>query len=59
VLLSCVATGLIFTLHPHLGVRDVDGYAYIMGPRSVHEGKGIGVSVANHLITGRQDIPYY
>lgn len=40
VALACVAISVIFILHPHLGIRDVDGYAYIMGARSLHEGNG-------------------
>ncbi|SRR6266566_281982 len=39
-ILACVAISLLFVLHPRLGIRDVDGYAYIMGARSLHEGKG-------------------
>jgi hypothetical protein len=39
-LLSCAATAFLFVLHPRLGVRDVDAYAYIMGARSLHEGNG-------------------
>src|SRR6266576_3067063 len=39
-ILACVAISLLFVLHPRLGVRDEDGYAYIMGARSLHEGNG-------------------
>jgi hypothetical protein len=39
-LLSCLAISLLFVLHPRLGIRDVDGYAYIMGARSLHQGNG-------------------
>src|SRR5690348_14581955 len=38
--LALLATVIIFLLHPLLGVRDVDGYAYVMGARSLHEGNG-------------------
>ena len=38
--LALFATVIILFLHPLLGVRDVDGYAYIMGARSLHEGSG-------------------
>ena len=30
----------MFLLHPRLGIRDVDGYSYIMGARSLHLGTG-------------------
>src|SRR2546427_9424391 len=34
------ATCFIFLLHARLGVADVDGYAYLIGARSLHEGNG-------------------
>jgi hypothetical protein len=40
VLIACTVTILLFVIHPRLGVRDVDGYAYIMGARSLHLGHG-------------------
>ena len=40
VLLFCSAVLFIFVLHPRLGIRDVDGYAYIMGARSLQQGYG-------------------
>jgi hypothetical protein len=40
VLLALCATLTIMLLHPSLGVRDVDGYAYIIGARSLREGNG-------------------
>lgn len=39
-LLACAATGLILLLHPQLGVRDMDGVAYIIGARSIRAGNG-------------------
>jgi len=39
-LLFCVATALIFLLYPQLAVRDADGFAYIIGARSLHDGHG-------------------
>jgi hypothetical protein len=39
-LLVIVATVSMFVLHPRLGVRDVDGYAYIIGAQSFHRGNG-------------------
>jgi len=38
--LACASVAFIFLLHPRLGIRDVDGYAYIMGARSLHGGNG-------------------
>ena len=40
VFLSCLAIAVMFILHPRLSVSDGDGYAYIMGARSIHEGNG-------------------
>jgi len=40
VFLALCAMVMIILLHPSLGVGDVDGYAYIMGARSLHEGNG-------------------
>ena len=40
ILLFCFSLTFIFSLHPLLGVRDVDGYAYIMGARSLHREAG-------------------
>jgi hypothetical protein len=40
VLLAALATLAIFVLHPVLGVRDADGYAYIIGALSLHDGRG-------------------
>jgi hypothetical protein len=37
---SAAVTFLLFVLHPRIGVRDIDGYAYIMGARSLHLGNG-------------------
>jgi hypothetical protein len=39
-LLGCLSILFIFLLHPRLGIRDVDGYSYIMGARSLHLGSG-------------------
>lgn len=39
-LLGCFSLLFIFLLHPRLGIRDVDGYAYIIGARSLHRGAG-------------------
>jgi hypothetical protein len=39
-ILFCVSILFMFLLHPRLGIRDVDGYAYIMGARSLHQGTG-------------------
>jgi len=44
--LSVLATAVIFILHPSLGIGDADGYAYLMGARSLHEGRGY-VSLAD------------
>jgi hypothetical protein len=38
--LAFVSVAFMFVLHPRLGIRDVDGYAYIMGARSLHRGTG-------------------
>src|SRR5262245_28163059 len=38
--LGCFSVLFMFLLHPRLGIRDVDGYAYIMGARSLHQGLG-------------------
>jgi hypothetical protein len=40
ILLFYISLLFIFLLHPRLGIRDVDGYAYIMGARSIHSGRG-------------------
>jgi hypothetical protein len=40
VLFACLAIGLMHILYPILAVRDADGYAYIMGARSLHAGNG-------------------
>src|ERR1035438_2308209 len=40
VLLACLSILFMFLLHPRLGIRDVDGYSYIMGARSLHLGIG-------------------
>jgi hypothetical protein len=40
VLVSCFSVLFMFLLHPRLGIRDVDGYAYIMGARSLHQKNG-------------------
>lgn len=40
VLLFCFSVPFMFVLHPRLGIRDVDGYAYIMGARSLYHGTG-------------------
>jgi hypothetical protein len=40
VLLSCLASTCLLVLHPRIAVRDMDGYAYIMGARSLHEWNG-------------------
>ena len=39
-LLFCFSVLFMFLLHPRLGIRDVDGYAYIMGARSLHQMTG-------------------
>jgi len=39
-ILASLCSSLMFALHPRLGVRDVDGYAYIMGANSLHRGTG-------------------
>jgi len=38
--ISGLGTLFMFLLHPRLGIRDVDGYSYIMGARSLHLGTG-------------------
>lgn len=40
VLLACLAAAVLFVWHPRISVLDEDGYAYIMGARSLHEGNG-------------------
>jgi len=40
VLLFCFAVPFMFLLHPRLAIRDGDGYAYIMGARSLRQGTG-------------------
>jgi hypothetical protein len=37
---GALATVQLFILHPHIAVRDVDGYAHIMGARSLMAGHG-------------------
>jgi len=39
-LLALLAVGFMMALHPHLAVRDADGFAYIIGARSLHDGNG-------------------
>jgi hypothetical protein len=38
--LACVSAAFIFLMHPRLGIRDIDGYSYIMGARSLRQGAG-------------------
>jgi hypothetical protein len=55
VLLSCLGVLFIFLLHPRIGIRDVDGYSYIMGARSLHLGtgyRGLTGEVFNHWPPG-------
>lgn len=40
VLLGAVSAAGLFLLHPRLAVRDVDGYGYIVGARSLRDGLG-------------------
>ena len=40
ILLFCSSVGFMFVLHPRLGIVDVDGYVYIIGARSLHNGLG-------------------
>jgi hypothetical protein len=40
IVISLVSIIAMFLLHPVLGVRDADGFAYIIGARSLHEGNG-------------------
>jgi hypothetical protein len=40
IIISLVSVVAIFLLHPLLGVRDADGFAYIIGAHSLHEGNG-------------------
>jgi hypothetical protein len=40
ILFACLATFVLFVLHPNLAIRDADGFAYIMGARSLHDGNG-------------------
>jgi hypothetical protein len=54
-LLFCLSVLFMFFLHPRLGIRDVDGYAYIMGARSLHRGLGyhsLTVEPFNHWPPG-------
>jgi hypothetical protein len=39
-LLFCLSALFMLLLHPRLGIRDVDGYAYVVGARSIHQGTG-------------------
>jgi len=39
-LVGCVSAAGLYLLHPRLGIRDVDGYAYLMGARSLQQGAG-------------------
>lgn len=38
--IGMLATAAIYILHPLLAVRDVDGFAYLIGARSLHAGNG-------------------